>query len=677
MKDDRTNNSLKSARKFRRLGAGQIRRRDRVSQENQNDLFSFSFSDPQVLSLQIQRRSRNSKLGIQLFALKQTKNVTLKAIGQNDFSDLTSKEIKKFFMPIATLRLNNGRKYLRQLRLDQGDYYIRVFHRQGEVSRYQLDLSAQPILPSPATPLPSRPTDQPANSPIPTPSPAPLTPVSTPIPAPVPIPVPAPLPILAPAPAPLPNPSPAPTPLPAPIPIPVPTPAPAPIPIPNPSPNPAPAPSPNPTPIPSPIPAPSPAPSPNQAPVVSAGNDSEVALLPWASIALSGSAVDPNSDPLKLKWEQISGPGDAIFENRSDSQSRVQFSMPGTYVLRLTANDSTFQTADEVTVTVSRPTARIMPIGDSITQADKNHSSYRRPLWQMLQAGEYTVDFVGSLQQNFDGANPNSDFDLDHEGHWGWRADEILANLNGWASTYQPHVALIHLGTNDIFQGNSNASTISELEQIIGVLRANNPNVAILLAQIIPYQGNGSELTDLNQRIAALAARQNRVESPIILVNQRAGFDAATDTYDGVHPNATGEQKMANRWYETVERLFQGNGDPVKRNQIDALTGTPGVNTFVLGAWGMSYYDDGLINTQGLTDYAVIKNFEVGLDRVQLFGSPQDYVLGASPVSGISGTGIFIDKDGNGGLGSNDELIGIVENRTGLNLNNINQFIYA
>src|SRR5262245_54038543 len=68
---------------------------------------------------------------------------------------------------------------------------------------------------------------------------------------------------------------------------------------------------------------------------------------------------------------------------------------------------------------------RIMPLGDSITQADASHDSYRRPLWKSLQSGGYLVDFVGSSSMNHMGGPPVRDFDADHEGHWGWRADEI------------------------------------------------------------------------------------------------------------------------------------------------------------------------------------------------------------------------------------------------------------
>jgi predicted small lipoprotein YifL len=39
---------------------------------------------------------------------------------------------------------------------------------------------------------------------------------------------------------------------------------------------------------------------------------------------------------------------------------------------------------------------RIMPLGDSITEAEAGHNSYRRVLWKRLNGAGCSVDFVGS-----------------------------------------------------------------------------------------------------------------------------------------------------------------------------------------------------------------------------------------------------------------------------------------
>src|SRR5947209_18768574 len=90
---------------------------------------------------------------------------------------------------------------------------------------------------------------------------------------------------------------------------------------------------------------------------------------------------------------------------------------------------------------------KVMPLGDSITYGTGDPGGYRIGLWQRLVAGGYKVDFVGS-QSN----GPASLGDHDHEGHPGWRIDQLDANIVGWLNTYQPHTVLLHIGTNDIGQ---------------------------------------------------------------------------------------------------------------------------------------------------------------------------------------------------------------------------------
>ena len=222
------------------------------------------------------------------------------------------------------------------------------------------------------------------------------------------------------------------------------------------------------------------------------------------------------------------------------------------------ANQSGVTSTANVTVK-QLMTWRIMPIGDSITEASGSRNSYRRPLWHLLNDAGIDVNFVGSQDGNEDGQVPNPDFDTDHEGHWGWRADRFLQNnrIDNWAQTHQPDVALIHLGTNDIFQGQSVSGTIDEIGEIIDRLRVVNPDIIILLAQIIPTSDPGRpSLSPFNQAIPGLASSKNSQRSPVVVVNQNEGFNAANDTYDGIHPNLGGETKIANKWNAALVPLI-------------------------------------------------------------------------------------------------------------------------
>jgi len=52
--------------------------------------------------------------------------------------------------------------------------------------------------------------------------------------------------------------------------------------------------------------------------------------------------------------------------------------------------------------------------------------------------------------------------------------------------------------------------------------------------------------------------------------------------------------------------------------------------------------------------YALITDFTVALDRLQLKGAAANYYLGTSGVTGVTGTGLFLEQ------GTTDELIAIV-----------------
>ena len=214
---------------------------------------------------------------------------------------------------------------------------------------------------------------------------------------------------------------------------------------------------------------------------------------------------------------------------------------------------------------------RIMMLGDSITQGAYYNDSYRYYLWKALVDADIEFDFVGSLSANY-GGNPNwvaykgQTFDPDHEGHWGWCAENILRgikgqrknNLKNWLDEYTPDIVLIHIGTNDIYRSQSHKSTVKDLNGMIKILRADNPNVVILLAQLIPLNRDGIvvPIGDLNKRISSFAAEMSEPGSPVFAVNQYTGFSVAADTYDGIHPNKNGEEKMAARWFEALQTVI-------------------------------------------------------------------------------------------------------------------------
>ena len=200
---------------------------------------------------------------------------------------------------------------------------------------------------------------------------------------------------------------------------------------------------------------------------------------------------------------------------------------------------------------------RIMPLGASIVQGIDavGEGGFRRPLYQMLIGAGYSVDFVGS-QHN----GTIEDFDHDHEGHSGWRAENIRDNITGWLNSTPADVILLHIGTNDISDNQGAASTAAEIGEILDYIDiwegTHNP-VWVVLARIISRNDSLSgTTTTLNGLIQNLADARIVAGDRIIVVDMESALIYPDDLYDIVHPNNTGYGKMAAAWFAVLEDLL-------------------------------------------------------------------------------------------------------------------------
>jgi hypothetical protein len=105
----------------------------------------------------------------------------------------------------------------------------------------------------------------------------------------------------------------------------------------------------------------------NQGPVVDAGPNQTVTLP--ASAALDATVSDDGlpSPPgaVTTLWAQESGPGTVTFGDASAVDTSASFSVEGTYVLRLTADDGELQTFDTTTITVNPEPGPQPPVVDA------------------------------------------------------------------------------------------------------------------------------------------------------------------------------------------------------------------------------------------------------------------------------------------------------------------------
>jgi acyl-CoA thioesterase-1 len=228
---------------------------------------------------------------------------------------------------------------------------------------------------------------------------------------------------------------------------------------------------------------------------------------------------------------------------------------------------------------------RVIIIGDSITEGSSGRQdSFRRPLWNSIvsDAGNFLIDFVGTRQgvqsvgstcgsiEPLSGGGPRvPEFDQDHEAYWGWCVDDVNDVLQSRlrllaADDRRPDIAVVHLGTNDVYQlARAPSAVRGELATTIATLRSDNPKIRILLAKLIPLSSGDAVLDAqigvLNDEIAALAVATTTIASPITVVDQFTGFSNTNgvDRYDGVHPNDAGEAKMAAKWLPALKEALK------------------------------------------------------------------------------------------------------------------------
>ncbi|KAK3400026.1 SGNH hydrolase-type esterase domain-containing protein [Sordaria brevicollis] len=225
---------------------------------------------------------------------------------------------------------------------------------------------------------------------------------------------------------------------------------------------------------------------------------------------------------------------------------------------------------------------RIMALGDSITG---NPGCWRALLSRKLGATNITpplpisynrIRFVGTQSRTYCGFGAS--YDWPHQGIGGMLAtglaaatDPILGiplpplpitqpRLQTWLTSpgVEPvDIVLMHLGTNDIWGNRTTIEIISAYGQLLQQMRAVNPRMKLLIAQILPMEpANCADCSrrvrELNQFIPLWAQYDEFSASPVRVVDQYTGFNTTRYTTDGVHPNARGDEAIAQRWVDAV-----------------------------------------------------------------------------------------------------------------------------
>jgi|GEM_PF-4537272 GDSL-like Lipase/Acylhydrolase. len=191
----------------------------------------------------------------------------------------------------------------------------------------------------------------------------------------------------------------------------------------------------------------------------------------------------------------------------------------------------------------------ILPLGDSITDGN-GYGGYRAKLMEDLTAAGHTVHMLGSQKMSEDQAAPSllpPNDGLHHEGHGGWRIDQLDAQLDGnqnidkggnggyfitgghgtGRKAIQPDIILFLAGINDInqyFGTKEKAGEQMDAKELLPILQKRvtslvqrlhklTPRSHILMGTVIPY-ANGllkEEVTGATQAQREAWAKEDGV----------------------------------------------------------------------------------------------------------------------------------------------------------------------
>lgn len=305
---------------------------------------------------------------------------------------------------------------------------------------------------------------------------------------------------------------------------------------------------------------------------------------------------------------------------------------------------------------------RVMPLGDSITEGTQVPGGYRIGLWQRLAAGGYRVDLVGT---QFNG--PSALGDHDHEGHPGWRIDQIDANIGGWLQNTTPRTVLLHIGTNDVLQNYNLSGAPGRLSNLIDRITAAAPSADVFVATIIPLSNAGQEnaARTFNAAIPGIVQGKVNAGRRVHLVDMHSALTTA-DLIDGIHPTATGYDKMAATWYAALRAVPGSIGastTPVSSALVSAASGrcldVPGSNT-ANGVQPIIWDCNGRPNQQWTVSGQAIQSLGKCLDaptgatpgsKVQLWAcsgaANQRWSLNGNGTVSNPGSGLCLDVSGN------------------------------
>lgn len=196
---------------------------------------------------------------------------------------------------------------------------------------------------------------------------------------------------------------------------------------------------------------------------------------------------------------------------------------------------------------------RVMPLGASSTEGVGSPATagYRGPLYAMLQRDAVAVDFVGSRS-----SGPASLPDRDNEGHPGATLAVLTPHVAAWVAAGRPDVVLLHAGTNDLEAGTPAAVAAARLDDVIGRIFAAAPHSSVVVAGVwAPLPNARAARAELAALTPSIVARYRAAGRSIVFLDT-SDLLGAGQLADGLHPNASGYERIARLFDRQILRLL-------------------------------------------------------------------------------------------------------------------------
>lgn len=212
-----------------------------------------------------------------------------------------------------------------------------------------------------------------------------------------------------------------------------------------------------------------------------------------------------------------------------------------------------------------------MPVGDSMTIGSAGEHTWRYRMWQHLRdthGGPFAL--VGPRETLYDKAteSPSSygyadpEFPRAHLAGWGEGWQHMVPLIADAVRAHRADVLLVSLGLIDLGFYTNAEQTAENVRAFVAEARTGNPRVRLVVLPVIPNVRAvddppfAAQVTRFNELLAKTVADLDQPRSPLLLASPPPSYAIDLDTYDGTHPNASGEHKIAGAFADAMHQAW-------------------------------------------------------------------------------------------------------------------------